>query len=165
MPCSIDTSNGIGGVPVQCVRSQRPADHTLHLHILPHRLRRLAEAVGVSWDLPEVELGGFLQDGGEELVRKGVDCRWHGAAFYKSKVLLQVLIKVTYNVDEIRVIPAWHSLIFLIEKKKRGGGGVKSGTLLFKHFPHALFSINFFVVIIIRHREWHHHHPRQNKTL
>lgn len=75
VPRSIDTSNGIGGVPVQRVRAQRPADHTLHLHILSHRLRRLAEAVSVSWALPEVELGGFLQDGGEKLVRKGVDCR------------------------------------------------------------------------------------------
>lgn len=81
MPRSIDSSDGVGGVPSQLVWSYWPADHALHPHIPPHRPRRLAEAIGVRWDLPEIELGGFFQDGGEEFVRKGVDCRWHGLPF------------------------------------------------------------------------------------
>lgn len=77
----MDSSDGIGGVPSQFVRSYGPADHALHSHIPPHRLRRLAEAIGVPWNLPEIELGGFFQDGGEEFVRKSVDCGCHGLVF------------------------------------------------------------------------------------
>lgn len=77
MPRSVDSSDRIGGVPFQRVWSHVPADHALHAHIPPHRLRRLAEAVRVPWDLPEVEPGGFFQDSGEEFVRKAVDCRLH----------------------------------------------------------------------------------------
>ena len=82
VPHSTDLSNGIGGVPFQRVRSHGPAEHALEPHIPPHRLWRLAEAVGVPWDLAEVEPGGIFQDGGEEFIRKGVDCRWHGLALF-----------------------------------------------------------------------------------
>ena len=72
MPLSIDLSNGVDGMPLQCVWGHLASDDTLQSYIL-QRFGCLAKSVGVLSIFVDVEICGFFENGRKQFVREFVD--------------------------------------------------------------------------------------------